>query len=176
MQTSIYKTLFQLSGLALLTFSTGIGQTAAPKLGSPGVVILSADMPAARQFMLKETARGFYEFWNTNDAKTLKSVISPNFTDRNLPSGRPQGPAGPLFANTLFRRAVPDLHCQVTQQIIVGDRVVSNLRFTGHSTGTFGTVHGTGQVVDFIATDILRIESGKITDNGHLEDNLTFQQ
>ncbi|AXC12043.1 hypothetical protein ACPOL_2730 [Acidisarcina polymorpha] len=30
--------------------------------------------------------------------------------------------------------------------------------------------------MDFIATDILRIQAGKITDNWHLEDNLTFQQ
>jgi len=44
------------------------------------------------------------------------------------------------------------------------------------STGTFEELHGSGQTVDFVATDILRIESGKITDNWHLEDNLTFQQ
>jgi len=30
--------------------------------------------------------------------------------------------------------------------------------------------------VDFIATDILRVRDGRITDNWHLEDNLTFLQ
>jgi predicted ester cyclase len=35
---------------------------------------------------------------------------------------------------------------------------------------------GAGQQVDFIATDILRVRDGRITDNWHLEDNLTFLQ
>jgi predicted ester cyclase len=69
---------------------------------------------------------------------------------------------------------VPDLRVAVLQQLVVGDRVVSHLRFTGHFTGTFGGVSGQGQSVDFIATDILKISDGKITDNWHLEDNLTF--
>ena len=51
-----------------------------------------------------------------------------------------------------------------------------HLHFTGHFTGTFNGVQGKGQVVDFIATDIYRIRDGKITDNWHLEDNLTFLQ
>ena len=35
---------------------------------------------------------------------------------------------------------------------------------------------GAGQPVDFIATHILRVRNGRITDNWHLEDNLTFLQ
>ena len=90
-------------------------------------------------------------------------------------TGRPQGPDGPLFAFRQFKKAVPELHCEVLQQIIVQDRVVSNLRFTGHFTGTFAKRQGKGQNVDFVATDILRIDQhGQITDNWHLEDNLTF--
>jgi predicted ester cyclase len=156
--------------------TASFAQVTAAARAKPDVLIISADMPKELQATQVATARAFYEFWNTNDAKTLNAVISPNFTDRDLPPGRPQGPRGPLFANTQFRGAVPDLHCEVTQQLIVGDRVVSNLRFTGHFTGTFGKKQGTGQIVDFVATDILRIQSGKITDNWHLEDNLTFQQ
>ena len=33
-----------------------------------------------------------------------------------------------------------------------------------------------GQPVDFIATDILRVRHGRITDNWHIEDNLTLLQ
>jgi predicted ester cyclase len=156
--------------------STASAQNPTKVFGKPDVVIVAAGMPKEQRVMLMTTARGFYEFWNTNDAKTLESVVSPRFTDRDLPAGRPQGPTGPLYANTQFRKVVPDLHCEVTQQIVAVDRVVSHLRFTGHFTGTFGPIHGSGQRVDFVATDILRIESGKITDNWHLEDNLTFQQ
>ena len=65
---------------------------------------------------------------------------------------------------------------EAVQRLVVGDRVVSRLRFTGHFTGTFQGVQGHGQAVDFIATEILRIQTGRITDNWHLEDNLTFLQ
>jgi hypothetical protein len=33
-----------------------------------------------------------------------------------------------------------------------------------------------GQQGDFIATDILAVQGDRITDNSHLEDNLTFLQ
>ena len=62
----------------------------------------------------------------------------------------------------------------VVQRLVVGDRVVSHLHLTGHFTGTFQGVQGRGQSVDFIATDILRVQDGHISDNWHLKDNLTF--
>jgi predicted ester cyclase len=135
MSTSPRTFPFQLILAALPAL--GVAQTPETTLGKPDVVIIAAGMPSPQQSMLLTTARGFYRFWNTNDDQTLKRVLSPHFMDRNLPDGRPQGPTGPSFANTQFHQAVPDLHCEVTQQIIPGDRVVSNLRFTctlqGHS-------------------------------------------
>jgi predicted ester cyclase len=60
------------------------------------------------------------------------------------------------------------------QMIVAGDRAVIHLHFSGHFTGTFKGSQGKGQTVDFIATDIYRIADGKIAENWHLEDNLTF--
>lgn len=69
---------------------------------------------------------------------------------------------------------MPDLTVTVVQRLAVGDRVVNHLRFTGRFTGHFLGVAGKGQAIDFIATDILRVAGGRVTDNWHLEDNLTF--
>jgi len=99
---------------------------------------------------------------------------SESFVDHTLPPGRPQGPAGPAAASKAFLAAVPDLKVVVSQQILAGDRVVFHLRFTGHFTGQFKNTKGIGQPVDFIATDILSVQGDRITDNWHLEDNLTF--
>lgn len=41
---------------------------------------------------------------------------------------------------------------------------------------TFEGLKGQGQAVNFIATDIYRIADGRIAENWHLEDNLTFLQ
>jgi predicted ester cyclase len=145
-------------------------------LALPETLITAGDIPPARRDAMLASARRFYQFWNTGDEDLLRQAISDGFVDHTLPPGRPQGPAGPAAACKAFLAAVPDLKVVVAQQILAGDRVVSHLRFTGHFTGVFKENKGTGQPIDFIATDIVAVRAGKITDNWHLEDNLTFLQ
>jgi predicted ester cyclase len=140
----------------------------------PQELVVASDIsPNATDALLKP-ADAFYGFWENGSAALLADALSPDFVDHTLPPGRPQGPSGPQIASNGFLAAVPDLRMAVTQRLVVGDRVISHLRFTGRFTGTFNGVQGVGQPVDFIATDILRVRDGKITDNWHLEDNLTF--
>lgn len=139
------------------------------------IVVASGISDAQRDATVK-AARAFYDFWNTGDETFLKQAIAGNFTDRTLPPGRPQGPEGPAFASRQFRGAVPDLEVTVEKLIVAGDYVTAHMTFTGHFTGSFGKVQGTGQPISFIATDLLKIENGRITDNWHIEDNLTLLQ
>jgi predicted ester cyclase len=121
-------------------------------------------------------ARRYDTFWNTGDEALARAALAPNFIDSTLPTGRPQGLAGPLAASKMVRTAIPDLSCEIEQMIVAGDRVVAHLRFHGHFTGHFGKTQGDGQKVNFIATDIYRIVDGHIAENWHIEDNLTLQQ
>jgi predicted ester cyclase len=148
----------------------------ADDLPQPQSMTIDGSLPKARADAEILAARRFYAFWSTGDTSYLDAAIAPTFTDRTLPKGRPQGPTGPAFASKSFRAAVPDLLCEVQQLIVAGDRVVAHLRFRGHFTGSFNGQKGAGQEVDFIATDILRVQDGRITDNWHLEDNLTLLQ
>jgi predicted ester cyclase len=50
------------------------------------------------------------------------------------------------------------------------------MSFTGHFTGVFGGTQGKGQPIVFIATDLVKVANGRITDNWHIEDNLTLLQ
>jgi len=136
-----------------------------------------AGLPAdgARTAILA-AARAFYEFWNTGDERLLARAIAPSFTDRTLPPGRPQGPDGPAFASRQFRGAVPDLSVTVDKMIVAGAYVTVHMRFRGHFTGHLGRTAGKGQEVAFIATDLLKVQNGLITDNWHIEDNLTLLQ
>jgi predicted ester cyclase len=119
-------------------------------------------------------ARRYDTFWQTGDPAMARAALAPDFMDRALPSGRPQGIEGPLQASKGFLGAVSDLKVEIPQMIVAGDRVVVHLHFHGHFTGTFKGNQGKGQPVDFIATDIYRIAEGRIAENWHLEDNLTF--
>ena len=155
---------------------------AAPALAGPGDLVqpkvLVADHSLPLQTLEAEilAARRYDTFWNTGDEAMARAALAPTFFDNTLPQGRPQGVDGVLKASKAFRTAVPDLRSEVTQMIVAGDRVVTHLHFTGHFTGTFGGKQGQGQPIDFIATDIYRIADGRIAEDWHLEDNLTFLQ
>jgi len=166
--------------IALLAASAGFlafGQAVSDDgLPQPKLVIMDKSLPADPAQKSVHAARLFYAFWNAGDPQFAKLALATNFTDRTLPKGRPQGVDGPLFASRNFRQAVPDLRCDIEQLIVAGDRVVAHLHFWGHFNGAFGQKQGAGQAVDFIATDILRVQDGRITDNWHIEDNLTLMQ
>jgi len=147
-----------------------------PTLITPKVIIVDPGAKPAQVQAQTLAARRYATFWSSGNEALAHEALAPDFMDRALPAGRPQGMAGPLAASRAFHGAVPDLQCDVQQMIVSGDRVVSHLRFTGHFTGTFNGVKGQGQAVNFIATDIYRIANGRIAENWHLEDNLTFLQ
>jgi predicted ester cyclase len=152
----------------------------APALAADGVkiddIVVAASIPRDQRDATVKAARAFYAFWNTGDEAALKRAIAPTFTDHTLPPGRPQGPEGPAFASRQFRAAVPDLAVVVEKMIVAGDYVTVHMKFTGHFTGKFGQTQGQGQPIAFIATDLLKARNGRITDNWHIEDNLTLLQ
>jgi predicted ester cyclase len=136
--------------------------------------VVATDTPKAQRQATIEAAKAFYQFWNTGDDASLKAAIAASFVDHTLPPGRPQGPEGPAFASRNFRKAVPDLGVEVKKMIVAGDYVTVHMEFKGHFTGAFGKTQGQGQAINFIATDLLKVANGRITDNWHIEDNLTL--
>src|SRR5256885_3798177 len=161
--------------LAALNLSLSAVAVAADSMKINDIVIAGPLRAAQRESALK-AVRAFYEFWNTGDTALLKQAVAENFTDRTLPPGRPQGPEGPAFASRRFRAAVPDLKVTVEKMIVAGQYVTVHMSFTGHFTGSFGQTQGKGQPIAFIATDLVKVENGRITDNWHIEDNLTLLQ
>ena len=161
--------------LAALTLSLSTPALAAESIKINDLVV-AASIPDVQREATMKAVRAFYDFWNTGDEGLLKEAIAPNFTDHTLPPGRPQGPEGPAFASRRFRAAVPDLEVTVEKMIVAGDYITVHMSFTGHFTGKFGQTQGKGQAVPFIATDLIKIEKGRITDNWHIEDNLTLLQ
>ena len=156
-----------------LLLSTGAFASDSVKINELSV---ATSIPAAQRDATVKAARAFYDFWNTGDEALLKQAIAPSFTDRTLPPGRPQGPEGPAVASRQFRAAVPDLKVVVEKLIVAGNYVTVHMKFTGHFTGRFGQTQGNGQPIAFMATDLVKVENGLITDNWHIEDNLTLLQ
>ncbi len=161
---------------ALVLVASLVPAAAAPGEPTFADVAVAPGVPAAQRDADLRIARDFYGFWNTGDVSLLDRAVAPSFTDHTLPPGRPQGPTGPAVASRTFRAAVPDLGVAVEKLVVAGDTMTVHMVFSGHFTGTFGAVHGSGQPIRFIATDLLRLADGRITDNWHIEDNLTLLQ
>src|SRR5258708_31681694 len=138
--------------------------------------MVAGKIPRTERDAELDAGRAFYDFWSTGDTAFLKRAIADDFIDHTLPPGRPQGPEGPVFASRTFRGAVPDLTVTVHKMIVAGPYVTVHMSFAGHFTGVFGAVRGDGQPVSFIATDLLKIRDGRVTDNWRIKDNLTLLQ
>lgn len=147
-----------------------------PGLVRPASVHVSSTDDERERTMV-HVAQQLYTFWNSGDTRYLDTAVSPGFRDNTLPSGRPQGPAGPIAASSTFRAAVPDLTCEVADLYVTGDTFTARLVFAGTFTGTYNGVRGAGQPIRFGAIDIQHVGGeGKIIEDWHLEDNLTFLQ
>jgi predicted ester cyclase len=145
-----------------------------PELVKPRSLTVGGGLDPARARHLVRTGQALYTFWHTGDERWLREAVDESFTDNTLPAGRPQGIDGPAAASANFRAAVPDLACELSDLLVAGDKLAVRLRFTGNFTGTFNGIAGAGQPVDFIAFDIQHVGPDRITEDWHLEDNLTF--
>src|SRR5205807_8926702 len=98
------------------------------------------------------------------------------FADRTLPSGHLQGIKGVREASKNFRATIHDLTAEIEELLVVNNRAVVRYTFTGHFTGSFKDLKGDGLEISFRAVDTYRVHDGQISDNWHLEDNLSLMQ
>ncbi len=161
---------------SLLFPKQSLGQSTNPDIPIPKSVTIDPSLSAADKQKMMHAGQLFYAFWNTGNEKYLREAVSANFFDNTLPKGRPQGYKGILFASANFRKAVPDLKCSVEDLIITKDKITCRQIYTGHNTGPLGDHKASGKAVNFFAIDILHVRDGKVFEDWHLEDNLTFLQ
>jgi len=156
-------------------FATAAVASAEDTLPPPRNIIFNAGQEQTAQTVIL-AARRYAAFWNTGEASFAEAALAGNFADRTLPSGRLQGIKGVLEASKNFRAAIPDLTAEIEELLVVNDRAVVRYTFTGHFTGSFKDLKGDGREISFRAVDIYRVQDGQISDNWHLEDNLSLMQ
>ena len=161
-------------GLLSIALTQTAAQSQGPVLPQPESITVDRSLSKADVAQMIQTARLFYAFWDTGNAEYASAAVDNDFRDNTLPSGRPQGPKGLLYASQAFRSAVPDLHCTIEDLLVSRDKITARLLFTGTHKGEFMGHPATGKPVKFFAIDILRIRGGKIVEDWHLEDNLTL--
>ena len=162
--------------LSLIAVLAGAAVASAQEnLPTPRSIILTAGQERAAQPVIL-AARRYAAFWNTGEARYAEAALARDFSDRTLPLGRPQGFKGVLEASKNFRAAIPDLRAEIEELLVVNDRAVVRYIMMGHFTGRFKDLKGDGREISFRAVDIYRVQNGQISDNWHLEDNLSLMQ
>jgi steroid delta-isomerase-like uncharacterized protein len=111
----------------------------------------------------KALARQFFEeAYNTGNVALLEHLLAPTYVDQKAPPGTPSGPEGIAAVITMFRRAFPDLHFTIEDQVAEGDKVATRYTFRGTQQGELMGISPTGKQVSIGGISIYRITDGKM--------------
>lgn len=115
------------------------------------------------------TVRRFYEPLATGDTTLVDQALAPGW--EAVPALRSgPGAEGWKASITHLRGVFTDLNVTIEDVVVSGDRVAVRSVNRGIHTGELLGVPGTGKQVEFRATDIHRLENGRIVQTWHLED------
>lgn len=115
------------------------------------------------------TVRRFYEPLATGDTTLVDQALAPGW--EAVPALRSgPGAEGWKASITHLRGVFTDLNVTIEDVVVSGDRVAVRSVNRGIHTGELLGVPGTGEQVEFRATDIHRLENGRIVQTWHLED------
>jgi steroid delta-isomerase-like uncharacterized protein len=125
----------------------------------------------------EEAMRRFVEeVINKADFRVLDEVIHPNYVFR-APGQELQGLESLKALFTAYRTAFPDLHLEIDDLLIAGDKAAMSFALTGTHEGDLMGIAATGKQVKVNGMTLSRFEDGKIAEEWEILDQLTlFQQ
>jgi predicted ester cyclase len=111
-----------------------------------------------------EVVRRFYESYNDRDLdKTYEEYVSHNLINHAF--GGAYDREGWLAADQGLLAAFADLHVEVLDQIVQGDRVATRFAMTGTQSGEFYGVASSGAKATLTGTAFDRIEDERIAEH-----------
>ena len=116
--------------------------------------------------------RMFDEIVNAGNIDLADEVFDPGFVDHG-PMGEMRGIDAFKEVVTMWRAAVPDVHCAVENWFESGDMAAWNIRVTGTHTGSMMGIAPTGKRFEYVTPNIGRFAGGKAVE--HWADQGMFQ-
>ena len=103
--------------------------------------------------------RYFEEIWNEGKFDVLSDLLVPGYVDHM--SVWPAGPEGVRQEMSMYRKAIPNLHFSVEDQIAEDDKVVTRVTVTGTQQGDLPRIPAAGKQFTSSGIVIFRFEEGK---------------
>lgn len=118
---------------------------------------------------IRATVTSFYDAVSTGDVALVDQALAPDW--EAVPALRTgAGPEGWKASIAHLRGIFGDLSVSIEDMVVDGDRVAVRTLNRGIHVGELLGVAGTGKPVQFAASDVHRIENGRIVQTWHLED------
>lgn len=153
--------------------------TALGYLGSPAVEAQQSGKTIERAIDMQENQnrivihRYFEEVWNQGKLDVLDDLIAPDYLNHSASTANPKpGPADlkPIVAH--MREAIPDLHYEILDLIIAGDKVAVYTRVTGTQASTLWGIAPSGKRIDVRQMQIEWLRNGQIVQHWRITDEL----
>ena len=105
--------------------------------------------------------RIYHEGFNGGDEAIYRELYRPDFRHHSKTiHDVPADAEGERQSMLRFRRAIPDVHFELLEDLGEGDRVMVRLRITGTLAEEFGTLTAVGEPVAIHAVALFRLEDG----------------
>lgn len=108
--------------------------------------------------------RTFEEIWNKGNLNAVDSLYTANQLSYGLGMEVPAGAEGIRQFVSIYRKAYPDTHFTVEDQIAEGNMVATRWTAIGTHRGELMGIPATGKRVTVTGMTINRIENGKIVE------------
>lgn len=120
--------------------------------------------------MLQENqklAKKVYELFNSNKIEELSNLFTENAKAVHIPTNTVfNGPAGFRDASKIWKTAFSDAKCELKNQIVNDDYIVTEFNGVGVHDGVLstpmGNVPATGKKINIPFVEILKVKNGKI--------------
>lgn len=106
----------------------------------------------------------FYEAaWNRWDDAIVEDILGPGFAFRGSLGDEVLGRDGWRGYRDQVRAGIPDLHNEVLDLVVCGDRAAARLRYTGHHRGLLLGVSGSGGAIEYAGAAFFTAAEGMLT-------------
>jgi steroid delta-isomerase-like uncharacterized protein len=105
------------------------------------------------------------EIWNKGNFDMINEMVTDDFVIHFPRSGEEmRGPENVKHFYKGFRKAFPDIHFSIVEQVAENDKIVTHWSATGTHKGEFKGIPATGKKVNFTAMDIDKISNRKFVE------------
>ncbi len=114
------------------------------------------------------------EFQSKHDVAVAEELLADDFVDHSPFGPFPPDRNGVLALFGMLFQAFPDLHAEIHEQLVDGDKVVTRKTFHGTQDGEFLGMPASGATVAFDVIDIVRVRHGRMAEHWNVVDAMSL--